>query len=174
MRRSISVAVRVTTVLTTLFAFLSSVRVAAQRTDPLVRVEEVVVTPTGKGDTQPTGLAPGTLCSLRVKLRNAGTQKASSFGFIVRINGKQESTYDKILYVQAIDPGTTGKVTLNNFYSPEPQVKDGKVAVEVTLREARWMEIKKEGEAQTWVPTGDVKDLPSSKSISIPFTAGPK
>jgi hypothetical protein len=111
---------------------------------------------------------------LRVKLRNAGTQKVSSFAFTVKINGREEAAYGKMLYFQAIDPGATGEIALYNFYSAEPQAKGGNMTVEVTLREARWMEIKKEGEAQTWIPTGEVKGLPASKSISIPITVAPK
>ena len=167
-------AVRVTTLSLILFALLSPFRVAAQEAEPEVSVQDIVVTLSGKGDAQPKSLPPGSLCTLRVKLRNAGTQKASSLAFTVRINGNQVPGYDKTLYFQAIDPGATAEIALSNFYAPESKIQDAKVTVEVTLREARWMEIKKEGKTQTWVPTGEVKGLPASKSISIPLTAAPK
>ena len=167
-------AVRVTTLLLPLFAVLFPPRVAPQKTEPEVSVQDIVVTLSGKGDVQPKSLPSGALCTLRVKLRNAGAQKASSFRFAVRINGKEVDTYDKMLYFQAIHPGATGEIALHNFYSAEPQAKGGSMTVEVTIREARWVEIKKEGEAQTWIPTGEVKGLPASKSISIPITVAPK
>ncbi len=167
-------AVRVATLLLALFVLLFPLRVTAQTADPEVSVQDIVVTLSGKGDVQPKSLPPGSLCTLRVKLRNAGTQKASSFAFTVKINGNQVDAYDRMLYFQAIDPGTTGEIALSNFYSPESEAKDAKVTVEVILREARWVDIKKEGQSQTWLPAGEVKGLPASKSISIPLTATPK
>jgi len=165
-------AVRVATLLLTLSVLLFPLRVAAQKADPDVTVQDIVVALSGKGDVQPKSLPPGSLCNLRVKLRNAGTQKASSFAFTVKINGNQLDVYDKMLYFQAVEPGATGEIALNNFYSPEAQA--AKLTVEVTLRDARWMETKKEGATETWVPTGEVKGLPSAKSISIPLTAAPR
>src|SRR5262249_26786169 len=148
-------------------ALLASFAVSAQKsTEPPVRVEDILVSVAGKADAQAKSIAPGSLCTLRVKLRNAGTQKAGNFGFTVKINGKDAGVYDKMLYAQLVDPGTTGEVALNNFYSPDLQTKDGKLSVEVMLREARWIQVKKEGEAQAWIPTGEVTGLPSSKTVT--------
>ena len=139
----------------------------AEKAAPLVTVEAVIVEPSGRtGGAEAIG--PGTLCKLRVKLRNAGTQKAFSFLFGVKVNGREVSTYDKTVYTQAIDPGTTGELELYNFYSSEPggpTPKDGNLTVEITLKEARWVELKKDGQAGVWTPVGDVKGLPSKAVV---------
>ena len=46
---------------------------------------------------------------------------------------------------------------------------DGKVTVEVTLKQAQWVETKKEDKTQVWTPLGEVKGLPFSKSVSKPL-----
>jgi hypothetical protein len=171
MNRHVGFGVRATIPVLSLAFFLFPVLVTAQKAEPDVSVQEIIVSLSGKADVQPKSLPPGSLCTLRVRLRNAGTQKASSFGFTVKLNENQVATYEKMLYFHAIDPSTTGEIALSNFYTPDAQVKDAKVTVEVTLREARWMDIRRDGETQTWVPTGDVKGLPSSKSISVPVAA---
>ena len=139
---------------------------------PLVTVEAVIVEPSGRAVGEQT-IGPETLCKLRVKLRNGGTHKASSFLFGVKVNGQAVNTYDKTVYMQAIDPGSAGEIELHNFYSSEPggpAPKDGSLTVEITLREARWVELKKDGQAVVWTPVGEVKGLPSEavvKSIKI-------
>ena len=147
-----------------------------ERSDPVVTVDTVIVEPSGRiGGAEAIG--PETLCKLRVKLRNGGTQKVSSFLFGVRINGQSVKTYDQTVYTQAIDPSATGEIELFNFYSSEssgPKPKDGNLTVEVTLKEARWVEIKKDGQASVWTPLGEVKGLPSSKSVTKPIKAAPK
>ena len=143
--------------------------VAGQKADALVMVEDIVVTASGKDDISPKGLAPGTLYSLRVKVRNAGTQKAFGFAFAVKVDGNALGVYERAVYAQAVDPGTTGEIGLYNFYTPDAVAKSGKVSLEITLKEARWVELKKEGGTEVWAPTGDIKGLPVSKSVSFPM-----
>ncbi len=165
------------TTVAVLFAIVSPVLPAQgiEKTEPQVTVEEVAITVSPGKPVGPEGLSPGTLCNLKVKLRNRGAQKAYSFRFGVKINGREMTAIDKMLYMQAVDPGNTEEIALSNFYSTEPGgtlPKDGKVTVEVTLKQAQWVEIKKEGNTQVWTPLGEVKGLPFSKSVSKPLKGG--
>jgi len=77
-----------------------------------------------------------------------------------------------MLYMQTVDPGTTGEIALSNFYSTEPGgalPKDSRVTVEVTLKQAKWVEIKKEGNTEGSTPLGEVKGLPFSRIVSKPL-----
>ena len=144
----------------------------AEKAEPQVTVEDVVITISPGKPIGPEDLSPGTLCNLKVKVRNRGTQKASRFGFGVKINGQEMAVYDKMVFMEAVDPGSTAEIALSNFYSTEPGrplPKDGKVTVEVTLKQAQWVEIKKEDNTQVWTPLGEVKGLPFSKSVNQPL-----
>jgi hypothetical protein len=55
-------------------------------------------------------------------------------------------------------------LALNNFYSP-PQAKA--FEVQVTLVEAQWVEVKKDGTNTTTTPSGAVAGLPSGASLSV-------
>src|SRR5438874_8519843 len=141
----------------------------AENPEPQVTLEDVLITLSPGKPIEAEGVSPGTLCNLKVKVRNRGAQKASSFGFGVKINGREMAVYDKMLYLQAVDPGSTGEIALSTFYSTEPGAllhKGGKVTVEVTLKQAQWVEIKKEDNTRVWTPLGEVKGLPFSKSAS--------
>jgi len=169
LKRNSSIALAV------LFTIGVSVVLQAQKTEkeqPTITVEDVAITVSPGKPIGPEDISPGTLCNLKVKLRNLGTQKASTFGFGLKINGKEMTVHDKMLCMQTVDPGTTGEITLSNFYSTEPGgelPKDGKVTVEVTLKQAQWVEIKKEGNTEVSTPLGEVKGLPFSKSVSKPL-----
>jgi hypothetical protein len=144
----------------------------AEKAEPQVIIEDIAITVSPEKPIGPEGISLGTLCNLKVKLRNRGTQKAYSFGFGVKINGREVATYDNMLYIQTVDSGASGEIVLSNFYSTEPggpRPADGKVTIEVTLKKAQWVEIKKEGNAQVWTPLGEVKGLPISKSVSKPL-----
>jgi hypothetical protein len=41
------------------------------------------------------------------------------------------------------------------------------MTVEVTLTEARWMDVKTENGAEVWTPVGAVEGLPVSKSVTL-------
>lgn len=165
-------ATAVTLVLVILNAFLQAQK--TESPEPQVTLEDVVITVSPAKPIAPEGLSPGTLCNLKAKLRNRGAQKASSFGFGVKINAQEMTVYDKMVFMDAVDPGGTGEIALSNFYSTEPGhplPKDGKLTVEVTLKHAQWVEIKKEDNTQVWTPLGEVKGLPVSKSVSKPLKA---
>ena len=80
----------------------------AEKAESPITVEDVVITVSPGKPTE--SLSPETLCNLKVKLRNGGTRKTYSFGFGVKINGKEMTVYDKVLYMQTVDPGTTGEI----------------------------------------------------------------
>jgi hypothetical protein len=161
-----------------LFAIAVTAGLQAQKTEktePPVAIEDVLITVSPEKPIGPEGISAGTLCNLKVKLRNRGNHKASTFGFGVRINGLGTTADDKMLYMQVVDPGTTGEIALSNFYSTEPGgplPKDGKVTVEVTLKQAQWVESKKEGNTEVSTPLGEVKGLPSP-GVSVSLSSLP-
>lgn len=121
-----------------------------------VRVDAIVVKPASPG--------PSALCELKVRLKNTGSRSASYFRFNVKINGQDEPVYKQSMYVINIDPGTAGEVALNTFYSPAGT----KVfEVQVTLVEAQWVEVKKDGTSTTTTPSGAVAGLPIGTSLSV-------
>jgi len=131
---------------------------------PLLTVESVEILPASPG--------PDTLCQLRAKVRNSGTHKASALAFAVRVNGETLAVYKYQIYLQQIDPGSTVEVRLFNFWTTEtgrPVAKDGKLRVEVTLAEARWVEVRSEGGAEVVTPVGTVPGLPVSASLTVPL-----
>ncbi len=130
---------------------------------PLLTLEEVTVEPTNPG--------PDTLCKLRVKLRNAGTQIASQLDFGVSINGQALPVYRNQLFMYPVAAGETAEIKLYNFWSTEtfrPFPTDGKMKVEVTLRDARWMTVEEDEEkVEVWTPQGAVEGLPVSRSVTL-------
>lgn len=130
---------------------------------PLLAIEEVAVAPAAPG--------PDTLCKLRVTLRNRGTAPASRLRFAVGIGGREVEAYRDKLWLQALPPGAATEVALYNFWTTEtgrPAPKDGKLAVEVTLAEARWMKGEDDGKgAVVWTPAGEVEGLPLARSMTL-------
>jgi hypothetical protein len=138
-----------------LAALLANAFVSAA--DPAdVRPDAILITPTSPG--------PSARCDLRVRLKNAGRRSVSYFRFNVKIDGQDVPEYKLYTHVANIDPGTTGKLTFNNFYSP-PRAKA--FEVQVTLVEAQWVEVKKDGTDTTTTPSGAVAGLPSAVSLSV-------
>lgn len=131
-------------------------------TAPLLALEAVQVDPASPG--------PDTLCRLSIKLKNSGTKTASAFAFRVRIDGKDLPVYEKELFLQPIGPGASSEIRLHNFWSSEtgrPFPTGGKMTVEVTLAEARWMNVKTQDGAEVWTPVGPVEGLPVSKTVTL-------
>lgn len=119
---------------------------------------------------EPASPAPDTLCRLSVTIRNAGPRKASAFEIGVRINGQDLPAYKSRAYLQPVEPGAAGEIRLFNFWSTEtgrPAPKDGKLAVEVTLARASWVEKETRDGADVWTPAGAVEGLPVSKTITL-------
>lgn len=160
---------RRSSVLPLLLALLVSVAgLAAQEAKPSappLALEAVQVDPASPG--------PDTLCRLSVRLRNAGTRTASAFAFRVRVDGKNLPIYEKELFLRPVPPSTAGASTdirLHNFWSSEtgrPFPTGGRMNVEVTLLEARWMDVKTQDGAEVWTPVGPVEGLPVSKTVTL-------
>jgi hypothetical protein len=121
-----------------------------------VRVDAIMVKPASPG--------PSALCELKVRLKNTGSRSASYFRFSVKINGQDVPEYKVYMYAVNIDPGTAGEVALNNFNSPAGTKA---FEVQVTLVEAQWMEVKKDGTSTTSTPSGAVAGLPIGSSLSV-------
>ena len=137
---------------------------AAERVSPLLALDAIAIDPSNPG--------PTTLCKLRVKIRNMGSQAATSFLFGVRINGQELTVYKDHVYFQTIMPGTVGEVQLYNFWVTEPGHpirKDGQLRVEVTLKEAQWVEVRTKGNVNEYKRLGDVADLPIALSVARPL-----
>jgi hypothetical protein len=118
---------------------------------------------------EPASPAPATLCKLKVRLHNGGTQAVSYLRFNVKIDKQDVPTYKKQTYVINIDPGTADEVVLYNFYSP-PVTKP--FIVQVILVEAQWVQVKKAGTSTTTTPSGPVAGLPLSASLSVRMSPG--
>lgn len=147
-------------------AVATSVAFGGQEAQPSpLAIVEVAVTPTDPG--------PDTLCQLRVRLANRGDRPAYALGFEVRLGGEALPVYERQLYYQRLAPGETTEVRLFNFWTTETgrqRPADGRLAVEVVLREATWLEVSTEPEEgsgepiEVWAPGGEVPGLPVSSS----------
>lgn len=117
-------------------------------------------------EVEPARPGPDTLCRLRVTLNNAGERDAASLAFTVRINGQELPVYRNQLFMQAIPAGGTETVVLYNFWSTEtsrPMPDDGRLRIELVLREAQWTQIGDDEEGvEVWQPLGAVEGLPVS------------
>lgn len=131
-------------------------------------IEEIVVEPEKPG--------ADTLCQLRIKVKNPGTDVASQFGFGVKLNGQDLGIYGNQLFMFPVEPGATSELKLYNFWTTETSramPKDGKLTVEVSLKEAQWMKIETDEEdVEVWTPLGAVPGLPVSKSITLAMDTG--
>lgn len=137
---------------------------------PLLALEEVIV----RGPEE--GKAPGAdaLARLSVRIANRGERIASALAFTVEVEEQELPVYANQVFLKPIPAGETVEVALYNFWTGEtgrPAPADGKLDVEVTLREARWMNrtVEKEGETEVevWNPVGPVERLPVTASTTI-------
>ena len=74
------------------------------------------------------------------------------------------------LFFHPVAAGATAEVRLHNFWSNEtgrPFPTNGKMTVEVTLAEAKWMDVKTENGAEVWTAAGPIEGLPVSKSVTL-------
>jgi hypothetical protein len=137
---------------------------AAAQAPPPVAVEKVIVEPTA-------ALAPDVLCRLRVALRNTSDRVASQLGFKVTVNGQELPVYANQLFMYPVPAGGTTEIPLYNFWTTEtsrPALPEGRLAVEVTLSEAQWMDISTDAEGvEVWKPLGAVDGLPSAANVTL-------
>jgi hypothetical protein len=141
----------------------------AQETAPAPLVlAGVEVTPADPG--------PATLCQLRVRIENRAERAVYALGFELRLAGESLPVYAKHLYYQRLPPGETTEIRLFNFWTTEtgrPRPPDGKLTVDVILREAAWLEVTSEREegseepVEVWTPAGAVPGLPASRSVTL-------
>jgi len=135
---------------------------------PLLELEAILV--------EPSEPAPDTLCTLKVRIRNNGTQKASQFGFSVALNGQELSVYFNQLFMYAVEPGESLEFPLYNFWTTETSrptpPPDGKLLVEVAIRESQWMSIEMEDEVEVWTPLGPVENLPATNTVTLQMSSG--
>jgi hypothetical protein len=118
----------------------------------------------------PATPAPETLCKLRVRIRNDGEQTLSQLGFSVVINDVELPIYANQLFMYPVTAGETTEIPLYNFWSTEsarPAPADGKLRIEVTLREAEWMKIEIEDDVEVWTPLGAVEALPGAATATL-------
>lgn len=123
----------------------------------------------------PPAPAVDTLCKLSVTIRNDGDQTASQLGFNVKSNDVELPVYLNQLFMYPIEPGQTSEIPLYNFWSTEtsrPAPADGKLRLEVTLREAQWMKIEMEDDVEVWTPLGEVENLPSVQELTVEMGDG--
>ncbi|HEX9668804.1 MAG TPA: hypothetical protein VGC93_04905 [Thermoanaerobaculia bacterium] len=125
---------------------------------------------------EPAAPAADTLCKLRVKVRNGGDRVASRLAFEVKLNGQALPVYANQLYLQNLPPGQVSEVRLYNFWTTEsgrPAPADGKLTVEVALKEATWVEVKMEEGVEVSRPLGPVPGLPVAKSFTLQLAKKP-
>jgi hypothetical protein len=99
---------------------------------PLLALEGLIVEPSNPGTE--------TLCRLRVKIANHGEKIASAFAFKVEVAGHELPVYRNEVFMKPVPAGKTVELALYNFWTSEtgrPAPTDGKLPVQVTLREAR-------------------------------------
>jgi len=124
-------------------------------------VEAVSVSPATPG--------PNSLCTLNVRLKNAGSKTATNFRFKVTIDGQEVTTYRIETYAVDIAPGVSGTVALHNFWTAAaPRASS---TVEVSVVEASWAEVKREANASTTTPADPVGGLPVTATQTITMSA---
>jgi len=133
---------------------------------PLLALESVTV------ETPVAGQAPGpeSLVRLKVAIANRGEEIASALVFTVTVAGQELPVYRNQVFLKAVPPGATTELQLYNFWTGEtgrPAPADGKLTVEVALREARWMSVTDEEGVEVWKPLGEVAGLPVTASTVV-------
>ena len=106
-----------------------------------------------------------TLCRLSVEIVNRADRPVTAFGFDVTVAGHGLPVYENQLFLKVVPAGETVEHALYNFWTSEtgrPAPADGKMPVEITLREARWVKVGEEDGTEVWELQDDVPGLPVS------------
>jgi hypothetical protein len=117
--------------------------------------------------------SPGaeTLCKLTLRLKNTGDRPLSGMGFDVVVNGQPLTVYGNQLFYQLVPAGETVAVPLFNFWTSETgraAPADGKLPVEITLRDATWMKVSIDDDGvETWQVLEAVPGLPVSATRTL-------
>lgn len=128
-----------------------------QAAKPQISIDAVKVTPEKPG--------AETLCRLTVTLHNRGERAMTAFGFDVTVAGHPLPVYDNQLFLKVVPAGETVELALYNFWTSEtgrPAPADGKMPVEVTLREARWVKVGDDKGVEVWELQDAIQGLPVS------------
>ena len=164
-------SIRTALLVTCLVAFSAVTPMPAQEStedSPLLDLEAIVVEPSDPG--------PDTLCTLKIKIRNRGTETASQFGFTVTLNGQDLAVYGNQLFMYPVEPGQSLEFHLYNFWTTETSrptpPADGKLRVEIAIKESQWMKIEMEEEVEVWTPLGPVADLPVRNELTVTMSGG--
>lgn len=118
----------------------------------------------------PESPGPETLCTLTIEIANASERAITAFGFDVTVAGNPLPVYDNQLFLKVVPAGETVELPLYNFWTSEtgrPAPADGKMPVEVSLREARWVKLGEEDGTEVWELEGDVGGLPVSAETVV-------
>lgn len=122
---------------------------------------------------EPSTPAIDTLCQLRVQVKNSAKKTISALDFGVSIGGQPLKVYEQQLFLESLEPGTMAEVHLYNFWTTETgrgAPKNGKLQLEVTLREAQWVEVTTEEDGtEVWTLGDKVPGLPVVKKLVIPM-----
>jgi hypothetical protein len=124
---------------------------------------------------EPGSPAPDTLCHLAVTLKNAGERTASRFELRVKVGGSDLPSYHGRVFLARLPPHYALELPLFNFWSSEskrPPPAAGKLEIEVTLIDARWVELESAGGVETWKPTlpaAAIEGLPLTKTLTLPL-----
>ena len=159
---SVALTVTLLTVMLLTFTVAAPLEAQDEAAASSLSLEAVVV--------DPADPAVDTLCKLRVTIRNQGEQTVSQFGFDITINDVQLPVYTNQLFMYAVEAGASLEIPLYNFWSTEtsrPAPADGKLHLEVRLREAQWMKIEMEDEVEVWTPLGAVEILPPQETLTL-------
>jgi hypothetical protein len=144
-----------------------------------LRVESLRITPERPGS--------DTLCQLTLRLHNSGAKPMYAFALDVTLNGAPLPIYERQLFLQAVRAGETAELRLFNFWTTETgraRPADGRLVVEVRVREALWLDITTEpaepspgaadGEremVEVWTPAGEVPGLPVRGSATLELSS---
>jgi hypothetical protein len=122
-------------------------------------------------EVEPKTAAPDTLCHLDARIRNGGKAVASSFAFRVKLDQRELGVYGDHLFLDPVEPGETRSLPLFSFWTDEtgrPLPESGRIVVELTLVEARWMKEEKDSDGVlVWSDLGAVEGLPQTASFTV-------
>lgn len=124
---------------------------------------------------EPTGTEEPVLVRLAVELANRSERSLTAFGFDVEVEGVELPIYERQLFMRQLGGSETLTLDLYNFWSAEtgrPAPADGRLDVRVTLREARWLEVKTENGMEIWETGDPVPGLPVAATARLELGDG--
>lgn len=130
---------------------------------PTLAIETITLDPAKPG--------ADTLVTLTVTVKNTAEQAVTGLGFDVTVGGVELPVYDNQLFVEAVEPKASTTIELFNFWTNEtgrPLPTNGKLTVEVTLREAVVLERSKADDGSpVWAFGAPVTGLPVSGEVTV-------